>query len=102
MKKPKITDIAFWLFFIIMILLLIVRFFTVHYGVSWFLDRLSEAYDFVYNLISFGALLMVIFAFGISIQTSQRLKDDVEYNVRQECKKILKDLDDLDGLENDS
>jgi hypothetical protein len=89
MKKVKWTDIAFWLFFIGLALMIVARIFTVHYGVNWLLDELSQTYDFIYNMVSFGALVMIVFAFGVSVQTSQRLKSDAEYNLRVEIKEIL-------------
>lgn len=100
MKKINVSDVAFWVFFATLGTILVARVFTVHYGVNWLLDSLSECYDFIYSLISYGALLMLIFSFGVSIQTSQRLKDDEEYHIKQECNKVLKKarIEDLEWL----
>jgi len=75
------------IFFALIVLISISKMLTTYVGDNYFLQLLSQTWDGIYNLLSFGALIILMFSFGVSVQTSQRLKDDI---CKQCMRKILK------------
>jgi len=83
----KQFTIVLIIFFVIISIIAIAKTLTTYVGENYYLRLLSDTWDGMYNILSYGALIVLMFSFGISIQTSQRLKDDI---CKQCMRKILK------------
>lgn len=78
-------NIVLVIFFAVLSFIAVARIFTFYDGDNYFLQLLSQTWDGIYNILSYGSLISLMISFGVSVQLSQRLKDEKEHKICREC-----------------